>query len=357
MINLTPKKICTGCGACVKICPRQAITLKPDKEGFLYPSINESLCSHCSLCVQKCPCLKTASIVNHNLYFGAHAKEPSIRSLGSSGGIFPLLAIHVLQQGGIVFGACLMEDGSVAHNGIERIEDLDKITKTKYVQSNLSNVWETVQTSLAEGRIVLFCGTPCQTEGLQSYLGKGYSNLFLIDLVCYGVPSPEIWQRYINFLQRKYASKPLMFYFRDKCNQDNGHTVKIQSKEKEYTYSVYKDLFLRSYFKNVNIRPSCYHCSHCTVLRKSDITLGDFWGIERIRPLFDDGMGNSIIICHTTKGKALFNAIEAQLIWFSCEEQDILQPRLIEPTKYPLLRWFYMLLYRILPFSLWIRLF
>ena len=126
----------------------------------------------------------------------------------------------------------------------------------------------------------------------------------------------------------KYDSRPHMFYFRDKCNQDNGHTVRIQCTDKEYTYSVYKDLFLRSFFKSINLRPSCYHCSYCTVSRNSDITLGDFWGIERTNPSLDDGMGNSIIICHTPKGLSLFNNIKNQLIWFQYEEHEITQPRL-----------------------------
>ena len=357
MNNLTSKKTCTGCGVCAQICPQRAITLKPDKEGFLYPSVNESLCTHCNLCIQKCPCHKTTTTDHKNLYFGAHAKEPSLRLLGSSGGIFPLLARHVLQQGGVVYGACLMEDGSIAHKGIDKVEDLEQITRTKYVQSDLSNIWEPIRSFLHEGRIVLFCGTPCQTEGLRFYLGTAYSNLLLVDLVCYGVPSPGIWQRYITFLHKKYDSRPHMFYFRDKCNQDNGHTVRIQCTDKEYTYSVYKDLVLRSFFKSINLRPSCYHCSYCTVSRNSDITLGDFWGIERTNPSLDDGMGNSIMICHTPKGLSLFNNIKNQLIWFQYEEHEITQPRLQKPTKCPPTRWIYMLLYRILPFSLWIRLF
>ncbi len=357
MKNLAEKNLCTGCGACEAACPQNAITLKPDKEGFLYPTIDESLCNQCALCTKTCPVLNHTPANSGNACFGAHAKEDDIRLLGSSGGIFPLLALHVLQDGGAVFGAALSQDGSVTHMGINHPDQLTKITKTKYVQSTLSGVWENMRDLLEKGRTVLFCGTPCQSEGLRSYLKKEYDNLLLLDLICYGVTSPGIWQSYIQFLENRYGQKLHNFFFRDKCRQDNGHSVKIQFKDKELSYSIYKDPYLHSYFRNINIRPSCYQCRHCQISRNSDMTLGDFWGIERVNPAFDDGMGNSLLICHTSKGRLLFDRIKMDTEWFPCTEADALQPRLKEPTKRPLLRQVYMGLYHWLPFSLWIRLF
>lgn len=357
MNHLPEKKLCTGCGTCEAACPQNAITLIPDKEGFLYPSIDESLCNQCALCSQKCPILKPTSGDNDHSCFGARAKEADTRLLGSSGGIFPLLARHVLHNGGIVFGASLLENGTVAHISISHPKELTQITKTKYVQSSLSGIWKNIQTLLDDGHTVLVCGTPCQTEGLRSYLSKEYDNLFLIDLICYGVTSPGIWHSYIQFLEKEHGRKLKNFFFRDKSNCDNGHTIKLQFQDLELSYSIYKDPFLRSYFKNINIRPSCYHCRYCKITRNSDMTLGDFWGIEQVNPAFDDGMGNSLLICHTPKGKFLFDSIKKDTEWFPCTEADILQPRLQTPTKRPLLRQVYMQLYHWLPFSLWIRLF
>ncbi len=357
MNDFTSRNLCTGCGVCEAVCPQKAILLKPDQEGFFYPCIEESLCSHCQQCILKCPVKNSSPANTHSTFFGAHAKDKRIRLMGSSGGIFPLLAISVLQKQGIVFGAALTKDGQVLHKGIDKISDLEQITRTKYVQSNLSGIWEKINISLKEGRVVLFCGTPCQTEALRSYLGKEYENLFLADLICYGVPSPGIWHNYLDFLKKRYHQKPKNFFFRDKRRKDNGHSVTIQFENTESSYSIYEDPFLRSYFKNINLRPSCYHCSYCTVARNSDITLGDFWGLEGINPQFDDGLGNSLLICHTAKGKHLFEHIKGETEWFSCEEADAIQPRLQKPTKPSIARSLYMLLYQCLPFSLWIRLF
>lgn len=351
--------LCTGCGACAAVCPRNAIHMEEDWEGFLYPAIREADCTACGLCEQVCPVAGGTVSPRETACFGARAKEDGARLLGSSGGIFPLLAARTLQNGGSVWGAALGEDGSLCHVEIFREGDIPKISRTKYIQSDLSQVWGRIRTAAAE-RQVLFCGTPCQTEAVRAFLGKDRGGVILVDLICYGVPSPGIWRRYASYLERRYGGTLERVSFRDKRNRDNGHTYAVQAGGTEYVWPLDSDLYCRSYFSNVNVRPSCFHCRYCSTARNSDITLGDFWGIEGIRPGFDDGMGCSAVICHTAEGKRLWEQIRSDLQWFSCGEAEIAnerQPRLREPVRAHPRRRLYLRLLRFLPFPIWLRLF
>ena len=354
------KNLCTGCGVCAAVCGEKAISMRRDKEGFVYPFVDESRCTHCGLCDRKCHVIQEKRAENENDYFGAHAKKESVRLSGSSGGIFPLLAKQVIKDGGIVVGASLRPDGTVRHIAVEQEEDLALITRTKYVQSEIMSVLEDIRRFLKEKRPVLFCGTPCQAEAVRTYIGKNRDSLILVSLICYGVPSPGIWERYVRFLEKKHRGHFRSFLFRDKRGRDNGHTCVLQLKEKDYVYSLDDDLFCRTFFRNINIRPSCFQCRYCTVDRDSDITIGDFWGLEQVRPDWNDGMGNSAVICHTPAGKELWNRVREDTEWFFCREEDVAnvqQPRLKRPTEPSPLRGIYMRLYRLLPFSVWIRLF
>lgn len=357
---MVEKDICTGCGACAAACSQKAITMQSDQEGFFYPTVQPALCNQCGRCDTVCHLNQGKGTGGEKACFGARAKEDEMRMLGSSGGIFPLLARHILQKGGVVFGAMLQEDGSVQHRKIERAEEIGQLSRTKYVQSGLTKVWEEIRELLHAGRQVLFCATPCQSAALLAFLGGKRENLMVADLICYGVPSPGIWQRYIHFLEKRYGGKFCSFSFRDKRRRDSGRTCALQIEGKEYTHSLSRDLFCRTFFRNINIRPSCFHCRYATVERDSDITLGDFWGIDQIRPGMDDGMGISAVICHTPRGRRLWEQIQAQAEWFPCRIEEIandMQPRLREPVRPSPRRGIYMRLYRWLPFSLWIRLF
>ena len=358
---MVERQFCTGCGACAAVCPQEAIWMKAGQDGFVYPHIEAASCTACGLCDRACPIAEeTAVRPNERTFFGAKAKEKDMRLQGSSGGIFPLLATHVLQAGGSVWGASLMEDGRVCHIEIRREADISQLSRTKYVQSDISQVWKRIQLLAREKHPVLFCGTPCQTDALRTFLGERRGNLILADLICYGVPSPGIWRRYVSYLEDQYGGKFRSFSFRDKRNRDNGHTCAVQAGEMEYAYPLSADLYCRSFFSNVNIRPSCFHCRYCTPNRSSDITLGDFWGIEEVRPGFDDGMGCSAVICHTGAGKRLWDQIREKTEWFACGEGDVantMQPRLREPVREHPRRRLYMRLWRILPFPLWLRLF
>lgn len=356
MVN---RQLCTGCGACAAVCPRDAVRMEADGEGFFYPVIRKSTCTDCGLCTRTCPLTRELSAPGENACFGAKAREEA-RQLGSSGGIFPVLAAQILRDGGTVWGASLSEGGMVRHMEIGDEADIPKITRTKYVQSDLTPVWGKIRASVEGGRPVLFCGTPCQTDAVRSFFGEDHKGLILVDLVCYGVPSPGIWKKYVAVLSRRYGGTVHSFSFRDKRNRDHGHTCSTLIGGQEYCWPLDRDPYCQSMFRNVNLRPSCFHCRYCTPARNSDITLGDFWGIEQVRPDFDDGMGCSAVICHTQTGRQLWEQVQPEVQWFACEEQELAndrQPRLREPVQPHPKRALYMALMRVMPFSLWIKLF
>lgn len=211
-------------------------------------------------------------------------------------------------------------------------------------------IFRKIRARLEEGGWVLFTGTPCQAEALRQYLHQEYDRLIIADLVCYGASSPQIWKKYLRWLEQKYGGKIEEYDFRDKRNRDHGHTVSWKNGKEEKAYPMYKDPYNQLYFHNYTIRPSCFQCPFCVPERNSDITLGDFWGIEKVRPEIDDRMGVSLVMTHSEKGEAVWSETRKECVSFECEKKDILQPRLQTPTERPARRAVFMTLYRWLPF-------
>ena len=350
----TEKKNCCGCSACKDACPADAIQMVLDREGFWYPWIDRKLCVGCKRCEQVCPIKHPAGEKQQNIYFGVQAKEDAVRYASSSGGMFSVLAEYVLRQQGVVWGAAYNEKMEVVHTEVKDREELDGLRRTKYVQSNLDGVFRRIKEALNEGKWLLFCGTPCQVHALKLFLGKSYPKLILADLICYGVPSPGIWNSYVKHLEKKHGGKMKAFFFRDKRKRDSGHTCSYVIGETEYVGNLNDDPYCRLYFENNIIRPSCHACKYCTVNRDSDFTLGDFWGIEKVKPEVDDGMGNSMVILHTDKARRIWNQIKDDLRWFPCEEYQVNQPRLENPTKPARWRGLFLRFYQMLPFSLFL---
>lgn len=349
------KAECCGCGACADICPAHAVHMRRDQEGFAYPHIDVLACTRCGKCEKVCPIKRHVSKERSDQYFGAKAKDEDVRYGSSSGGIFPILAEYVLERNGVVYGAGYDSGMRVAHQRAENQEELEKIKRTKYVQSDMEGIFFCIEQHLKEKRWVLFCGTPCQTQAVRMFLKEEHKRLILVDLVCYGVPSPGIWEDYVKYLEKRHQGKMTDFSFRDKRGRDHGHMSAYVINGREYAGSLYQDLFCGMYFKNYILRPSCYCCKFCTVNRDSDFTIGDFWGIEHVRPDMDDGMGNSIVLLHTAKAKKIWDQIQERMEWFECKREDILQPRLREPSALPRVRALFMVLYVMFPSSLFIR--
>lgn len=325
MIEIEKKESCTGCGACKAICPKSCISMKTDEEGFWYPQVNVNACIDCDKCKKVCPVLNKKEIEKDSIAtkaIAAYNKDLEIRRESSSGGIFTLLAKYVLAKKGMVYGAALSEDcKAVCHIGIEDEKELYKLRTSKYVQSDIGNAYICAKKQLDDGRIVLFTGTPCQIEGLYSFLGGDRINLFTQDIVCHGVPSPYIWKRNVEYLEKKYKKTIKSVSFRDKEKGweniyvrymfSDGQIIRLQAAT--------QDLYFKAFGQNLTLRPSCYECSFKKVQRLADITLADFWGINDYFPELNDSNGTSLVMIHSKKGETIWRELEINLIQKSCE--------------------------------------
>lgn len=346
---------CSGCGACADICPFGAIEMHTERDGFSYPKKNAAKCTECGLCDRVCAHKWDYDVKKDNTFYALQAK-PSIREVSTSGGAFRLLAENVLAEGGAVVGAS-MNRLKVGHVVIEDIQQLPRLQGSKYVQSETTGIYKTVEQLLLENRKVLFSGTPCQVDALQRFLGKDYHNLYLVDLICNGVASPRIWKRYTRYLEKKYKSKLLDYSFRDKREHDDGHTIAAVFADGERTWSMYDDKFCTSYFRGFSLRKQCASCLYCTEQRNSDLTIGDYWGVEKKYPEMNDGMGTSLVIVHSEKGRKLFEEIAREAKVVELTKTDARQPRLCYPADMAINANIAQRVSGIMPIRLWFRIF
>lgn len=307
------KKRCTGCTACFNVCPKQCISMKSDEEGFLYPIVNNSKCINCGLCEKVCPIItgKVSSESSLQLAYAAKNKSDNIRLHSTSGGVFSIISEYIIKQHGIVVGAAFSKDfKEVHHIIIDNADDIKLLRGSKYVQSYLTDIFCYVKKYLDEDRYVLFSGTPCQIGGLISFLGKDYEKLLTVDLICHGVPSPKIWKIYLSEIEKKYKSNAVYVNFRNKDSGWSNYSINIKlANQKEYKKFMSDDLYLQGFVNNLYLRPSCHECTYKTLQRQSDMTLGDFWGINDILPGMNDEKGTSLILIHTSKGLNLFHEL------------------------------------------------
>ena len=337
-MNLFDKKsACFGCGACKAACPAGAISMVADGEGFLYPAINETLCTDCGMCAQVCPEKQPLEGLAGQAY-ALRANDLQLLQNSASGGAFSVLAQAVLDQGGLVCGAAFDENFRVVH---VLSEDITAMRKSKYVQSDLAGVYEAVRQALNSGRKVLFTGTPCQCDGVRRFIGEDQPGLILAALICRGVQSPGLWQDYVAFLSG--AGKLEHYCFRDKRVKNDGHTVACRISGKETAVPMGKDPFNRLYMKCLTLRPSCYQCPYTRWELPFDLTIGDFWGVEKVYPQLADGMGTSLVIVRTETGRELLEQTVAYAQVLEAGKEDAMQPALAEPAKETMLR---KLLYR-----------
>lgn len=326
MIAIKNKIDCCGCHACFNICPKGAIDMKEDEYGFKYPTINEDKCIDCGLCEKVCPIINKTKTNNKPKAYACINKNEDIRLKSSSGGIFTLIAEAILESRGVVFGVELDKNFNAVHSYVEKKEDLYKFRGSKYVQSAIGSTYKKAKEFLDEGRYVLFTGTPCQIEGLYSFLKKDYEKLYTQDIICHGVPSPRVWRKYKEEVEKENNSKIVEMNFRDKSNGWSNYSLKYIFNDKNtYIEKNFNSRYMRAFLNNISLRDSCYECSFKKINRISNITLADFWGIQKLMPKLDDNKGTSLMIINNPKGEELLAKISKNIVLEEVDFNEAIQ--------------------------------
>lgn len=337
MIQITNKKNCSGCYACYSVCPKKCISMNEDNEGYRYPVIDKSKCIDCDLCEKKCPTLNKDTKQKKELIgvYACYSKKDEIRNQSSSGGIFTSLSNYVLDNNGAVFGATYDKDFNVVHEFIEDNDEISKFRGAKYLQSVIGENFKVAKKFLDDGKLVLFSGTPCQIDGLIEFLGRQYSNLICVDIVCHGVPSKKIWNLYRNSINNNKSITSVNF--RDKNKSWQEYNLKIKySDGSEFNQLAKDNLYMQGFVNDFYLRPSCYDCKSKGINRRSDITLGDFWGIDNVIPGLNDQKGISAVIIQSNKGKEIFEKITDDVKVYEVDIQSVVKynKSIVEsPTK------------------------
>lgn len=315
-IIIKDKSKCSGCNACGNICPVDAIIMKEDNEGFYYPFVNNDKCIKCKACIKICPILNKQQVnsANDKKVYGCYNKNIEMRLKSSSGGFFYVIAEYILKHNGIVYGASFDNSWRVVHTGIDSLDKLEVLMGSKYVESYISEIiLREVKLNLDKGRLVLFTGTPCQIGGVKSFLQKDYKNLYTVDFICHGVPSPLVWEKYLKF--NYDISKIKNIYFRNKINGWNNFMCMVELKNGNKIYkSPDDDLYMLGFLNNLYLRTSCHACSFKDFSRNSDFTIADCWGALEICPDINDDKGLSAVFIQSRKGEQLFEYLREKLV-------------------------------------------
>lgn len=317
MIDKVTRKECYLCKGCSNICPVDAIDYSIEEKGFFYPKIDYSKCINCNLCEKACPVLNEIESPKNNYPVAYAVKSKSIdtRLNSTSGGVFFELGLYILNQGGSVCGTIFDNDFQVVHVITKEKSMLEKMRGSKYAQSDVKLVYREIKKLLNNGKIVLFCGCPCQTAALKLYIKKEYENLYIVDLICHGIPSQKFLDEYIKILEKKYKSKVIDIEFRNKMSGWHNSSVKINFENgKIYSKPIVIDTYMRGYFSGTTMKDSCYTCNVKNFHSGSDITIGDLWGAEINFPELDDNLRLSAVFVNSKKGNELLNKIDINKI-------------------------------------------
>ncbi len=307
------EKDCNGCGACVLRCPVHAISFRENHEGFFYPVIDDKKCIQCGLCKRVCSNMNPTLNIPKKAYMVINQNKIELKR-SASGGIFFLLAKYVIQNQGFVYGVTYDTYLKVKHDKASTIEECQKFQGSKYVRSDLKNTYPDIEQRLKEGKLVLFTGTPCQCQGLKKYLKKEYENLIVCDIICHANPSQKLFDLYIQSIEKRVHKKVKKIDFRSKVNGWNNSTPILFFEDGT---QMEEDTFYRAFSRELIDRPSCHSCQFSTIKRGTDLTIGDFWGVEKILPDFCQftNEGVSILLINTKKGQELFDHLTEEMYY------------------------------------------
>ena len=333
MIVIRDPKDCCGCTACASICTHDAITMQPDVLGFLYPKGNHSKCVECGLCEKVCQFndnYDRSFNLSKPIAFAARHKDLNEVMKSRSGAVFVAISDKILELGGVIYGAGYKDHFRVAHKRATTKEERDEFRGSKYVQSDMTGVFRQVKEDLKNGLKVLFTGTPCQTSGLNAYVGKLLrENLNIIDIICHGAMGPFIWRDYLAYLEKRQGSKIVYVNFRDK----ELYGWKAHKETFMFEGDNVRENFSSRLYQNLFFRHSCHICHFTNLHRPSDITIADYWGWERASSEFNaDNKGCSLVLCNTVKGKLLFEAVKDLMNIIPVELANVMQPNLARPS-------------------------
>ncbi len=341
-------KDCCGCGACMNACPKSAIRMQEDAQGFVYPVIQEQLCIACGACTKACPYQNPVDFQPVQDVYAASVKNDETIKKSASGGAFAVLANQVLRGGGVVYGCALLFENDrlePRHIRIDRTEDLHLLQGSKYVQSETGGAYAQAKQDLAAGKKVLFSGTPCQIAGLRQYLKKAYDDLLTVEIICHGVPNKRLFQAFMDFYGKTLGGRITAFSFRDKSKGQGmmtrcvyaDHAGKEKESVKNGNFLAYVFFFLKSYTYRIN----CYSCPFARPERAADITLGDYWGFheeypQHHEPGLSNSRGISCVLINSEKGKAMWEACKDQFVYLPSTFEKVARhnDQLTKPSKY-----------------------
>lgn len=331
MISTT---LCKSCNACAAACPQNAISLLDNSQGFKRVNIDDNKCIGCGICEKVCSATEEDLLFHKNItVYAAKSLSEKVRLQSRSGGIFYELAKDILVNGGVVYGAALVDNGA-RHIRLETVDELSKICGSKYVWSTHEDCFSVVVNDLKSNRQVLFSGLPCQIAGLKAYLnndGIQNDNLILCDIICHGVSSPKLLKDYLEYMEKKYKEKVIKFDFRNKINFGwKAHLESVYFRNK----TLHTDMWTNLFYSHLSLRSSCFTCRYKSTERVGDISLGDCWNIEKTDSCLNDDNGASLVLLNTEKGKHLFERLQT-VYMEEISLSDYMQPALFRSVEKP----------------------